>query len=179
MPALIEINRRERFGQWPVARPPAACDDIAMMDLQDFFPYRLAVLAEQVSLAVADVYAERFDISRQEWRILVVVGARDEMSTTDIGRTTTLEKMQVSRAIQSLEDRGFVRRTEAPDDRRQKMVALTATGRTLYRRVVPVAMERAAAILGQLTPRELEQFNATMARIADAAAALQRDSSVR
>ncbi|MDU0959595.1 MAG: MarR family transcriptional regulator, partial [Bradyrhizobium sp.] len=39
------------------------------LKLQEYFPYRLARLAEQVSLAVAEVYADRFALSRQEWRI--------------------------------------------------------------------------------------------------------------
>jgi DNA-binding MarR family transcriptional regulator len=143
------------------------------MDLQAFFPYRLAVLAEQVSLAVAPVYATRFRLSRQEWRILAVVGARAEISTTEICRTTTLDKMQVSRAIQSLEDRAVIRRFEAAGDRRRKIVALTAAGRSLYRRIVPLASRREAAILSGLSPQEIAQFNATMAKIAAAAATLR------
>jgi len=153
-------------------RPAAAADDVAM-DLQTFFPYRLAVLAEQVSLAVAPVYAARFRLSRQEWRILAVVGPCAEISTTDVCRTTTLDKMQVSRAIQSLEKRGFVKRFAPANDRRRKTVALTAAGRTLYRRIVPLASQREAAILRGLSSQELVQFNATMAKIAAAAAALR------
>lgn len=147
-------------------------DDVAM-DLQAFFPYRLAVLAEQVSLAVASAYGARYQLSRQEWRILAVVGARAEISTTDVCRTTTLDKMQVSRAIQSLEKRGFVRRFAPADDLRRKTVALTATGRSLYRRIVPLANRREAAILRGLSSQELAQFNATMAKISAAAEALR------
>ena len=168
-------RRRGRLPSSPVSSIPrgAAPFDDAAMDLQAFFPYRLAVLAEQVSLAVAPVYATRFRLSRQEWRILAVVGARAEISTSDICNTTTLDKMQVSRAIQSLERRGFVRRFEAPGDRRRKIVALTASGRSLYRRVAPLANQREAAILGGLSPEEIAQFNATMAKIAAAAATLR------
>lgn len=147
-------------------------DDVAM-DLQTFFPYRLAVLAEQVSLAVEPVYAARFRLSRQEWRILAVVGPRVQISTADVCRTTTLDKMQVSRAIQSLEERGLVKRFSPADDLRRKTVALTATGRALYRRIVPLASQREAAILRDLSSQELAQFNATMAKIAAAATALR------
>jgi len=153
-------------------RPRAAPSDDVVIDLQAFFPYRLAVLAEQVSLAVAPAYVTRFRLSRQEWRILAVVGARAEISTTDVCRTTTLDKMQVSRAIQSLERRGFVKRFSPPSDRRRKIVALSAAGRSLYRRIVPLASQREAAILRGLSSQELAQFNATMAKIAAAAAAL-------
>jgi len=36
------------------------------LKLQDFLPYRLAVLAESVSRSIAQVYAERFALTRDE-----------------------------------------------------------------------------------------------------------------
>lgn len=170
-------RRDRRVSAMPDPRSRALPPDDIAMDLQRFFPYRLAVLAERVSLAVEPVYAARFGLSRQEWRILAVVGPRAEISTADVCRTTTLDKMQVSRAIQSLEQRGFVRRFSPADDLRRKTVALTATGRALYRRIVPLASQREAAILRGLSSQELAQFNATMAKIAAAATALRAGSS--
>ena len=45
------------------------------MDLQAFFPYRLAVLSEAVSLSLAEVYADRFKLSRDAWRVLAALAA--------------------------------------------------------------------------------------------------------
>ena len=80
----------------------AGTPDGAGLDLQQYFPYRLARLAEQVSLAVAEVYLERFSLSRQEWRVLAILGARAEIATKEVGPLTTLDKMQVSRAMKGL-----------------------------------------------------------------------------
>ncbi|MDU6750201.1 MAG: MarR family transcriptional regulator, partial [Bradyrhizobium sp.] len=104
------------------------------LKLQEYFPYRLARLAEQVSLAVAEVYADRFALSRQEWRILAALGEQPRLPTKQIGRLTTLDKMNVSRAMQSLEARGIVSRSRDPEDGRERIVTLTAAGRGLYRR---------------------------------------------
>jgi DNA-binding MarR family transcriptional regulator len=143
----------------------------AELDLQRYFPYRLARLAEQVSLAVAEVYAARFALSRQEWRIVAVLGARSELPTKEIGRLTTLDKMHVSRAMQALEARGLVRRSRDPDDGRERIVALTAPGRTLYRKIVPYALAREATLLAALTPEEIATMNAVIDKLAAAAAA--------
>jgi DNA-binding MarR family transcriptional regulator len=140
----------------------------AALDLQHYFPYRLARLAEQVSLSVAEVYAVRFSLSRQEWRILAVLGARSELATKEIGRLTTLDKMNVSRAMQSLEARGIVRRSRDPDDGRERIVALTAAGRALYRRIVPLALERETTLLGVLTPQEIETLDRVMRKLSTA-----------
>ena len=147
-----------------------AIDDAgATLDLQQYFPYRLALLAEQVSLAVAEVYGDRFSLSRQEWRILAALGTRALLPTKEIGRLTTLDKMNVSRAMQSLEARGIVSRTRDPEDGRERLVALTSAGRTLYRKIVPYALAAEASLLAALTPREAAMLDVVM-RILSAAA---------
>jgi len=143
----------------------------AELDLQRYFPYRLARLAEQVSLAVAEVYATRFALSRQEWRILAVLGARSELPTKEIGRLTTLDKMHVSRAMQALEARGIVKRSRDPDDGRERIVALTASGRALYRKIVPYALERETCLLAVLTPEEIATMDAVIDKLAAVATA--------
>lgn len=141
------------------------------IDLQRYFPYRLAVLAEQVSLAVAEVYAQRFDLTRPEWRVLAVLGGNDQVSATDIGRVTTLDKMQISRAMQNMEVRGIIKRSQAARDRRRRIVALTAAGRALYREIVPLALAREAKLLAGLSADELTALDTIMAKIAAAATA--------
>lgn len=141
----------------------------AVIDLQRYFPYRLAILAEQVSLAVAEVYARRFDMTRQEWRVLAVLGGSGESSASQIGQVTTLDKMQVSRAMQALEARGIIRRSLAAGDRRRRIITLSATGRKLYREIVPLALARETQLLAGLDAHELTTLDRIMAKIAIAA----------
>ena len=157
---------------------PASVADVPM-DLQKFFPYRLAILAENVSLAVAEIYAVRFNLTRWEWRVLAALGGSSGIAARDIGRITTLDKMQVSRAMRALEARGIVTRSEAPGDKRQRMVRLTAEGRALYREIVPLARDREAAILAVLTPAERRALDDMIARILQAAAALRGEAGTR
>src|SRR5215475_11377359 len=143
----------------------AADEAGADLDLQHYFPYRLARLAEQVSLAVAEVYSERFALSRQEWRVLAILGARPEIATKEVGPLTTLDKMQVSRAMQGLEARGIVRRKYDPDDRRERIVSLTSAGRALYRKIVPYALAQEAKLLAVLTPEEIKTLDRAMRKL--------------
>jgi DNA-binding MarR family transcriptional regulator len=73
--------------------------------------------------------------------------------------------MQVSRAMQGLEARGIVSRKLDPDDRRERIVSLTAAGRALYRRIVPYALEREAKLLAVLTPEEAEVLDRAMRKL--------------
>lgn len=123
------------------------------MDLQQFFPYRLAVLAEAVSRAIADVYGERFDLTRDEWRVLAAL-AGGPMKTGDVIAHTTLDKMQVSRAVIRLEAHGLVEREQVAGDRRARVLRLTPAGRALFRRIAPLARAREAFLLDALDADE-------------------------
>jgi DNA-binding MarR family transcriptional regulator len=124
------------------------------MQLEKFFPYRLAVLAEQVSLATAQVYRERFSLSRDEWRVLAALADQGEVRTADVKERTTLEKMQVSRALARLEAEGYVARSPDPEDGRAWRVRLLPQGTALYRKIVPMVQAREEYLLSDLTAQE-------------------------
>ena len=124
------------------------------MRLHEFLPYRLAVVAEAVSHALAAVYGKRYALSRDEWRVLAQLAEVDEIKTTELGALTTLDKMQVSRALKRLKADGMVERRIDDSDRRNLRVRLAPPGRSLYRRVVPMAQAREAFLLEALTEQE-------------------------
>lgn len=135
------------------------------LDLPRFFPYRLAILAEAVSEAVAQLYANRFDLSRQEWRILAALGSRPEIAAKEAARLCALDKMQVSRASQGLEAAGLISRAPDPGDRRNMRLRLTPAGRALYERIVPLALAREAYLLEALTDEERSAFSRAMDKV--------------
>ena len=57
----------------------------ASLDLSRFMPYRLAVLADDVSDTIAQVYVDRFDLGRNEWRILAWLGGARAIPVAAIG----------------------------------------------------------------------------------------------
>ena len=49
-------------------------DSHAVLELERFLPYRLSVLSNTVSQAIADSYERRFELSITEWRVMAVLG---------------------------------------------------------------------------------------------------------
>lgn len=135
------------------------------MKLETFFPYRLAVLAEQVSLATAQVYRERFALTRDEWRVLAALADQGEVRAADVKDRTTLDKMQVSRALARLEAQGLVDRAPDPDDGRASRVRLLPAGTALYRKIVPMVQAREEYLLSDLTPQERKVFAAAIDKV--------------
>jgi len=144
------------------------------MALSSFFPYRLAVLAETVSRSIARVYAERFDLSRDEWRVLAALGENGAMKTQATLLFTTLDKVQVSRAVARLEGRRLVEREADPSDRRSRILRLTAAGRAIYRQIVPLVRAREDYLLAALAAGERKALNRAIDGLLARARALER-----
>ena len=75
---------------------------------------------------------------------------------TDAPATTVL--------INALEERGLVRRSPHPTDRRAKQVSLTAAGRRMVRVVETITDQPPAALEG-LPPMELERLRRTLEKL--------------
>lgn len=144
------------------------------MNLQAFLPYRLAVVSEAVSRSLAAVYAQRFKLTRDEWRVLAALALRDDIKSTELGALTTLDKMQLSRALTRMERDGLLEREPDPADRRNLVVRLLPAGRALYRKIVPMAQAREAYLLDSLDAHERDTLSKALDKLLDRARQLQQ-----
>lgn len=135
------------------------------MQLEQFLPYRLAVLADAVSRSLAAVYAERFALTRDEWRVLALLAESGPIKSTELGLRATLDKMQVSRAVTRMERDGLAERQTDDADRRNLVVRLTPAGRALHKKIVPMAQARERFLLDALEPAERAAFDAALDKI--------------
>ena len=75
----------------------AAADGKRPMKLETYFPYRFAVAAEAFSRQLVEVYGGRYGLSREEWRMLALLAEEDEVSSVELKRRATLDKVQIRR----------------------------------------------------------------------------------
>lgn len=147
------------------------------MTLESFFPYRLAVAAEAFSRSLQEVYGKAYGLSREEWRLLFLLAGEARITSLELGRRTTLDKVQVSRASLRLEEKGLITRGVAAEDRRLRVYACTPAGRALFRRALPEVERRAARILDEMAPDDraaLERGLAGLSEAVQAVAAARR-----
>ena len=139
------------------------------LKLHEFLPYRLSVVSNRVSAAIATAYDRLFGLKIPEWRLIAVIAEGCGITQQSLGAATRMDKVTVSRAAQALVDRGLVARAPNTGDRRSHLLALTATGRQLYDQVAPKALELEAAIFGALDAAERSALSAVLDRIEHAA----------
>ena len=136
--------------------------------LSDFTPFRLNRLAGAVSEDLSQVYRARFGLEIPEWRTLVTIAGRSDVTAQRIVASTRMHKTRVSRAVASMHRRGLIRRAGSPVDARIQVLLLTAAGRRLYDALVPLALEREREILGRMTAAERRGFLEGVARLESA-----------
>ncbi len=129
---------------------------MAAFDLAQFLPYRLSVLATRVSADFAAVYAERFNLSVPEWRVLAHLIQGGDVSVREIHVRVNMDKSKVSRAAQRLELRGLISKAEHPRDKRPVSLSLTDAGQALMAEIEPLALGFEAELLSRLTPSDRE-----------------------
>jgi len=118
--------------------------------LEEFIPYRLARVAEAVSVDFASLYRSRYGLTRPEWRVFATIGQFSETTATRIGCHSAMHKTKVSRAITGLERRNWITRTTDTRDRRIEQVKLTPEGRRRYKELVTIAQHFERSLIERL-----------------------------
>jgi DNA-binding MarR family transcriptional regulator len=149
--------------------PPA--DQPGTLNLERFLPFRLSVLVNRVTRAVARVYSREFQLSAPEWRTMAVLGRYGAMTANSVVEQTAMDKVRVSRSVARLLAHGRITRRTDPEDRRRAILDLTPEGRAVYAKVVPMALAIERELLADLTAEEHGQLDAILRKLERRAAA--------
>ncbi|WP_183334553.1 MarR family winged helix-turn-helix transcriptional regulator [Halomonas campaniensis] len=153
------LDARHPGGEGAVSAPRAE------LDLNQFLPYRLNRLADQISQSLAELYAERYQLNVAQWRVLAWLSHCDDLTAKKVCAYTNMDKARVSRAIQALEERGLISRTPSPRDQRQHDLHLTAAGQALLAELVPEAQAWEAELVATLSAGEYRDLLNVMRKL--------------
>ena len=132
-------------------------DDVLV--IEDFLPYRLSLLTNTLSRALATHYAARFAMTVAEWRVMAVLGRQSNISAREVCRRTTMDKVTISRAIGRLDRSGRIVRRADVVDRRRSVLSLSAAGHAVYRRLIPAVRAYESALLAALPEEETARLD--------------------
>ena len=139
----------------PAKRKPAPVTaEHAPLQLEHFLPYRLSILSNTVSQAIASDYQRRYDISVTEWRVMAVLARFEGLSAREVAERTAMDKVAVSRALARLVGAGRVSRATHDDDKRRSVLGLTEAGWRMHDEVAPMARAREREVLAKLDAEE-------------------------
>lgn len=79
----------------------------------------------------------RYDITLNEFRLLMLIGRTDETASHELVEQTGLNSMSVSRGVAALVAHGRAEVCIDPENRRRKIITLTPAGKELFRKMAP------------------------------------------
>jgi MarR family 2-MHQ and catechol resistance regulon transcriptional repressor len=132
------------------------------------------VLMKAFHAAAKYLYAglEETGIDETDFRILEVLVNKGPLPVNTIGPKVNLTPGSISTAVDRLVERGLVSRVESSEDRRVRVVSLTAKGKEL---IAPIFRKHAAEIkniFAEASPKELRALQATLKKIGKRAESL-------
>lgn len=150
---------------------PARREDEAegILELERFLPYRLSVVTNRISQAIARTYARRFRLTVAEWRAMAVIGRFGAMPASAVCGKTQMDKVRVSRAVARLVGAGRLDRRPDPRDGRRTLLALTPEGQRIYDEIGPLALKVEARLLARLGAGDRAAILRLLARLEAAA----------
>ncbi|MBP3983190.1 MarR family transcriptional regulator [Pseudoxanthomonas helianthi] len=139
------------------SKPETSSHEI--LDLERLVPYRLSVLSNKVSSAIAGEYHRRFGLAITEWRVMAVLGRFPGLSAREVTERTAMDKVAVSRAVARLLERSLIQREIHGDDRRRSVLTLSEDGFRVYDEVAPMVLECERQLLSPLSDEERAQLD--------------------
>ena len=133
--------------------------------LASFLPYRINNLAKRISDSLAMTYAERFNVSIPEWRVIAVLGENSAITSKTISHITLMDKTKVSRAVSDLLEKGVVKKQTLQSDGRAFNLSLSAKGKKLYRQISTLALSWEESFIECLDSTEKKAFLKTIEKL--------------
>ncbi|MEP3295267.1 MAG: MarR family transcriptional regulator [Pseudoruegeria sp.] len=135
------------------------------MNLDTYFPYQLASTAEAFSQKLVDVYGRSYGLSREEWRLFLLLADAKSLTSLELSQRTTLDKVQVSRAAKKLDDKNLITRSISETDKRLRVYSCTDAGVKLFAELFPKVELQAQSVLAHMSTSERNDLDRGLAAL--------------
>lgn len=127
--------------------------------------FRISFVANRLVLPVYDQILRQLGINRGEYLLVFCLSHFDELTAQDIAQMTARPRNSISRAVHRMIADGYVTRSAHPTDGRQKLLRITAEGRKLHDKILPLFCSREADILSVLDPDERKTLDGLLQKL--------------
>ena len=137
---------------------PERIKKIRLMDLE--FRALHSKLFEEMFFKkiAASKNAELKELRKNQPAALMIIGLEKEIMPSTIGIYMGMDRSSLSRMVDSLEEKGFVRRNNDPEDRRKVLVSLTEKGEKCSEILNKISEEMSVELLGLAGEQDFRDF---------------------
>jgi DNA-binding MarR family transcriptional regulator len=151
---------KESKSRWK-SGPPRTSDQ-----LQNYIPYLFNRLSNRWNLDQNRDLSD-YGINNVVFRTLSVLYIHKTLTVNEIAVLAVTEQSTASRAVDSMVSSGWVEREIAEEDQRRRLVALTAAGEVLLRKIWPIMEKNYGKLIEGIDPDDIEVCARVLARMVE------------
>jgi DNA-binding MarR family transcriptional regulator len=153
------------------------------LDLGNYLPYLVNRVGTALALHFDGHVLRRHGLSIAMWRVLAALSNGGVQRLIDLAGMTSIDVSTLSRLVTRLVQAGLVSRNRSKTSNREVLIELTAKGRALVERLIPIAYELERAAIAGIPARDLAVVKGSLRKVfanlaAAAAGAPQRQAKM-
>src|ERR1700746_2366242 len=134
--------------------------------LQNYIPYLFNRLSNRWNLDQNRDLSEH-GVNNVVFRTLSVLYIYKSLTVNEIADLAVTEQSTASRVIESMVSSGWVKREIAEEDQRRRVVALTADGEVLLRKIWPIMEKNYDRLVSGIDPDDIEVCARVLAKMVE------------
>lgn len=135
-------------------------------DPEQFIGYLLASTRRQmVAHLNRNLLAEGSGVTFEQWTVLMRLWKRDGLSQQELANCCDRDKTTMTRLLDNLEKQHIIKRVEDTNDRRNKLIYLTESGKELRKKLWPLALKTQEEAQEGISDQELNTLKLVLEKI--------------
>jgi DNA-binding MarR family transcriptional regulator len=135
------------------------------MNIHDSLGFIISNTGRKLSQMLTLRFQAFDDITSEQWSVLNKLAEQDGITQRELSQRTAKDPTNVTRILDQLERKGWIRREAHPEDRRAFLTYVTDSGRALNEQLVPVEAEFIRSVLSSLNESEIAALRKALLKI--------------
>lgn len=132
--------------------------------VDDYLAYLLARASHLISSEFHAV-VEASGLSLLEWRVMASLSGKEALSVGELADIVLAKQPTVTKLVGRMAEAGWVKRVDAPHDKRQSLVSLTAAGQRKVKPLLVKARTHEAQVMADIGLGEVAQLKKVLERV--------------
>lgn len=159
-----EARLGDRFRTGVLHRAGGERPSMGEIGLNQFAPYLMNRIMARWNLNMAEAL-KAHDLTTAKMRALTVLSVSSGLTINELSVFAVTEQSTMSRTLDSLEEQGYVRRRQRPDDMRVREVSLTEAGRDAFAAIWPMLYDMFDRLFDDVDEDEFQAFAGTLHKL--------------
>lgn len=121
--------------------------------------------SSRLTQATLENVLQKFGLNYGQWSALRILVEADEVSVGDLSREAEMTSGAMTRLVDSLEERGLVRRYRSATDRRQVYVVSTPAAVEIVHAMIPVVTSAWSSLLNEVPTAEIAEMTGHLSKL--------------